>query len=111
MPAEIKRAAEQRKRDEQEMLEKAEHEGKKLGNYTPSTIKLNKTGTTDDTTTPVETTPTETNPTNNNDTRPVNTPRPDDRPTIKQGNPPPQKKDPQPEKPEGTTRKGKKGDG
>src|SRR5215204_4865496 len=34
MPSEVKRAAEQRKRDEQEMLEKAEQEGKKLGNYT-----------------------------------------------------------------------------
>jgi penicillin-binding protein 1A len=113
MPAEVRRAAEQRKRDEQEMLEKAEQEGKKLGNYTPSTIKLNKTGTTDDATTPTETTPTETAPTNNNETRPVNTPRPDDRPTTKQGVPPQQKKETQPDKPnnEGTTRKGKKGDG
>jgi penicillin-binding protein 1A len=113
MPAEVKRAAEQRKRDEQEMLEKAEQEGKKLGNYTPSTIKLNKTATPDDATTPTETTPTETTPTNNNDTRPTNTPRPDDRPTIKQGTAPTPKKETQPDKPkiEGTTRKGKKGDG
>ena len=113
MPSEIKRAAEQRKRDEQEMLEKAEQEGKKLGNYTPSTIK-SKTGTTDDTTTPVETTPTTDTPTtNNNETRPANTPRTEDRPN-RQGNPPPEKKETKPEnKPnvEGTQRKGKRGDG
>jgi penicillin-binding protein 1A len=112
MPAEIKRAAEQRKRDEQEMLEKAEQEGKKLGNYTPSTIKLNKDGTTDSTTTPTDTTPTDTTP--DNDTpRPTNTPRNDDRPNIRQGTAPTPKKEVQPEKPkvEGTTRKGKKGDG
>ncbi|HEY8563257.1 MAG TPA: PBP1A family penicillin-binding protein [Pyrinomonadaceae bacterium] len=115
MPIEIKRAAEQRKRDEQEMLEKAEQEGRKLGNYTgSSTPRLNKTGTTNDAVTPTETTtPTDTTPAENNDARPANTPRPDDRPPIKQNNQPPPKKETPPEKPnvEGTTRKGKKGDG
>jgi penicillin-binding protein 1A len=111
MPAEVKRAAEQRKRDEQEMLEKAEQEGKKLGNYTPS--KINKDGTTETTTTtPTDTTtPADTTPGNNTDTRPTNTPRPEDKqPKITAPTP---KKDPPADKPkvEGTTRKGKRGDG
>jgi len=112
MPPEIKREAEQRKREELEKLEKAEMEGRKLGNYTPSTIK-SKTGTTDDSTPGGDTdTPTVTTPDNDNP-KPSNTPRSDDRPTIKQGTAPTPKKETQPEKPkvEGTTRKGKKGDG
>jgi penicillin-binding protein 1A len=112
MPAEIKRAAEQRKRDEQEMLEKAEQEGKKLGNYTAP--RISKTGTTDGATTPTDTvTPSDTTPSNDNDPKPQVTPRSDDKPNIRQGTPPVQKKEPQTEKPnvEGTTRKGKKGDG
>lgn len=112
MPAEIKREAEQRKREELEKLEKAEQEGRKLGNYTGSTPRLNKTGTSDTPSAPADTTPSETTPSG---TTPSTTdqPRSDDRPTPKQGTAPTPKKEPQPDKPkvEGTTRKGKKGDG
>ncbi len=112
MPSEVKRAAEQRKRDEQEMLEKAEQEGRKLGITTP---RSNKTETTEEaTTTPTDsTTPSDSTPNNDNDPKPQVTPRSDDRPNIRQGNPPAPKKEIQPDKPnvEGTTRKGKKGDG
>ncbi len=115
MPAEVKRAAEQRKRDEQEMLEKADQEGRKVGNYTGTTPRLNKTGTNDATPTTTTTTdpvtPADSTPTNNNDPKPQqNTPRTDDKPNIRQNNPP---RETQPDKPnvEGTTRKGKKGDG
>ena len=110
MPAEVKRAAELRKRDEQEMLEKAEQEGKKLGGIT--TPRISKDGTTDSATTPTDsTTPTVTTPTDNSDPRPTNTPRSEDKPVIKQNPAPTPKKEPQTEKPnvEGTTRKGKKG--
>jgi penicillin-binding protein 1A len=112
MPAEIKREAEQRKREELEKLEKAEQEGRKLGNYTPSTIR-SKTGGTDDLSTPSDTTtPTDTSPSDNTPAT-TNTPRSDDRPTPKQGTAPTPKKETPPDKPkiEGTTRKGKKGDG
>lgn len=112
MPPEVKREAEQRKREELEKLEKAEMEGRKLGNYTPSTIR-SKTGTTDNTITPSDTT-TPADSTPGDDTpKPTNTPRSDDRPNIKQGTAPTPKKETPPEKPkvEGTTRKGKKGDG
>lgn len=115
MPPEIKRANEAMKRDEQELLEKAEQEGKKLGNLSGTTPKINKDGTTTDGTT-TDTTDTS-NPPDNNDTtpKPLNTPRNnDERPTTRPGTlPTPKKVETQPDKPktEGTKRKGKKGDG
>ena len=106
MPAEIKREAEQRKREELEKLEKAEQEGRKVSSsYVPS--KLPRISSTTETPATENTAPPESNPNNDTTPKPQNTPRPDDRPA------PTPKKETQPDKPkiEGTMRKGKKGDG
>lgn len=105
MPPEIKRANEQMKRDQAEMLEKAEQDARKAGVYTgprstgggsttPSTTDVPATTDTPGTTAP-----------------PTDKPRTEDRPVSK----PPVEK-PKVEKPvdkpkEGTERKGKRGDG
>jgi penicillin-binding protein 1A len=117
MPGEIKSLVEQRKREEQEKLEKAEQEGRKIAATTGIKIpKISKTGEietettiTDETGTPITTvpsseTPKPSAPAGGNDTspaRPVNTPPPAKKPD----NPPAEKPN------EGTKRKGKKGDG
>lgn len=105
IPPEIKRANEQMKRDQLEMLEKAEQDGRKFSTG-PSRPK---TGTTEGTTT-TETPTTDSNPSGENAKPPVN-PRGDERPPVKPQ--PTPKKEPVPDKPkvEGSTRKGKKGDG
>ncbi len=106
MPSEIKREAERLKRDQQEMLERADMESKKLG---LTNTKLDKTGdqitTTDGTTTPV-TPPTSGEPSGNDrPPKPVNTPR------VETPVRPNQQPTPKPDNPEGSKRKGKKGDG
>ncbi len=107
MPAEIKREAERLKRDEQEMLERMDLDGKKLG-VTNST-KLDKTG---DETTPSSTDGSTTTPDSKSgerggDERPrvTNTPR------VETPTRPVQQSTPKPDSPEGSKRKGKKGDG
>ncbi len=103
MPAEIKREAERLKRDQLEMLERADLDSKKS-----TTTKLDKTGenttTTDGSTTndPAGGEPS----TNDRPVRPQNTPRVENTPV--RPNPQPT---PKPEAPEGGKRKGKKGDG
>ena len=108
MPSDIKREFERRKREELEKLEKAGEEAAKSGaTYTPTRSKTGdniKTTTTDDNA--PDTVP-------NTDTPPV-IPKPEveppkPKPTIA---PPPKKAEPTPPPaPEGTKRKGKKGDG
>jgi penicillin-binding protein 1A len=117
IPSDIKSLAEQRKREEQEKLEKADETGRNLG-MTFNTGTRNRksddsqvTGGEDSlttTTTPID--PKETS-------KPVETAKP---PVVREeppkpviNNPPPRKPEPQPEKPkvEGAKRKGKKGDG
>ncbi len=104
MPAEIKREAERLKRDQLEMLERADLDSKK----STTSTKLDKTGenttTTDGSTTndPAGGEPS----TNDRPVRPQNTPRVENTP-VRQ-NPQPT---PKPEAPEGGKRKGKKGDG
>jgi penicillin-binding protein 1A len=117
MPPEIKRANEAMKRDEQEMLEKAAQEGQKYAgttSVTRSRSTKNAPVTTDSTidgASPPDSAP------GGNDTnaKPTNSPRSsDEKPTVKLPTlPTPKKVEPQIEKPktEGTTRKGKKGDG
>jgi penicillin-binding protein 1A len=117
MPPEVKRANEAMKRDEQEMLEKADQEGRKtLGAGSTSSTRLKNGATTTDTTTDstIDTTTPSTNNPGDSTPKPQNTPRSDDRPVTKPGTAPtPKKVETQPEKPktEGTKRKGKKGDG
>jgi penicillin-binding protein 1A len=121
VPSEIKALAEQRKREEQEKLEKAEMEGAKLGAFINNNPKIRRSGKTttsdseaggDVTTTidPTEATKTDTPPTVKPDDAP--------KPTVKPATPPPaappvKKADPPAEKPqsEGAKRKGKKGEG
>jgi penicillin-binding protein 1A len=106
MPAEIKREAERLKRDQQEMLERSEIDSRKLSTNTP---KLGKTG---DGTTPTDgTTTPSTNPSSGGEPgdrppRPTNTPRVES-PTTR----PVQQPTPKTDNPEGSKRKGKKGDG
>lgn len=113
IPTDIKSLIERRKREEQEKLEKAEQEARKLGmvyNPGPKTRSSNgaTTGTDGETTGETVTPPVTTdapktdanppaNPPPRQETKPVNLP------------PPPKKPEPQPEKPEGTKPKGKKG--
>ncbi len=117
MPPEIKRANEAMKRDEQEMLEKAAQEGQKYaGTTTVTRTRSTKTApvTTDSTidgANPPDSAPGGTDI----NTKPTNSPRSsDEKPAVKLPTlPTPKKVEPQVEKPktEGTTRKGKKGDG
>jgi len=103
MPSEVKRASELRKREELEKLEDADVAGRKTGIvFTPGTkidpnAPLPGETTTDigrpDTTKPVDTTP----------DKPIVV-----RPPVIQSTPRPE---PQPDKPDGSKRKGKKGDG
>jgi penicillin-binding protein 1A len=108
MPADIKREAERLKRDQLEMLERADIEGKKLG--LTSTTKLGKTGdemTTNTDGSPVQTSPSSGEPSGSEKpTRPSATPRVETPVTR-----PNQQSTPRPETPEGSRRKGKKGDG
>ncbi len=101
MPSEIKREAELLKRDEQELLERMDSDKK-----TPGTTKLGKTGdeTTTDTTTP--NTGNSGEPSGTDRPKPTNTPRVET-PVVR----PNQQSTPRPEQPEGSKRKGKKGDG
>ena len=113
MPPEVKREAERRKRDEQEMLEKADRDGKKLG-ITYSAPKLGKTGETTTDSTITDSTDSTTPSADAPDPKPNNDTRNNDKPVRPQNQTTPNKKpDPQPEtqKPEGSKRKGKKGDG
>jgi penicillin-binding protein 1A len=102
MPAEIKRAAEQRKREELETLAEAEANAPKGITFTP--------GTKIDPNAPISTEP-ETGPPSTTVTTPAE-PEPDKppvaKPPVMQPNPKPES---QPEKPPGEKRKGKKGDG
>ena len=118
IPSDIKSLAEQRKREEQEKLEKADEAGRTLGvtfNSGPRTrgkaSSSSITGGEDTVTIPAPTVSTDSTETS----KPVETVKP---PPIKDDPPkpaapvnPPRKPDPPPEKPEGAKRKGKKGDG
>lgn len=114
MPADIKALAEQRKRDEIEKLEKAEEAGRKLGISFNAGPKTNKGATSDtsggDVTDPVIVTPGTTTPA---DTAPTTPPKPEE-PKILVKPPvdtPKKVEAPKEEKkPEGTKKKGKKGD-
>ncbi|HLM61550.1 MAG TPA: PBP1A family penicillin-binding protein, partial [Pyrinomonadaceae bacterium] len=120
IPSDIKSLAEQRKREEQEKLEKADEVGRNLGvTFSTGTRTRSSrpsgsiiTGGEDTVTTaPVPTDSTETS-------KPVETVKPPvkeeaPKPVVTSPPPPPRKPEPQPEnpKPEGAKRKGKKGDG
>jgi penicillin-binding protein 1A len=120
IPSDIKSLAEQRKREEQEKLEKADETGRTLGvSFNTGTRTRSRsssslvTGGEDTSTTPiaVPTDPVET-------TKPVEVPKlpvkEEPKPAVTSPPPPPPRKpEPQPEKPssEGAKRKGKKGDG
>jgi penicillin-binding protein 1A len=117
IPSDIKSLIERRKREEQEKLEKAEQEARKLGMvYNPGPRRSSSSETSTDTETvaptdgslppppPLDSTKKETSPATNPPPKQENKP----------ANPPPpvKKPDTQPEKQsEGTKRKGKKGDG
>ncbi len=117
MPPEIKRANEAMKRDEQEMLEKADQEGRKFG-VTTSTTRTRSTKSADvttdstiDTNSSPDSAPSGTDTTPKINTTPRST---EEKTVIKPATATtPKKVEPQVEKPktEGTTRKGKKGDG
>jgi len=113
MPSEVKSLVEQRKREEIEKLEKADEEGRRTGvTFTPSPRRTKTGGT--DSVTATDTTPAATTDSGGGDTKPANPPTNNDGPKTppKPDNPPPRKPDPPAEKqPEGTKRKGKKGDG
>ena len=108
MPAEIKREAELRKREELEQLQEADISGRKTGiTYTQGT-KINPNGPL-----PGDTTVTDSGKPNTTDTtKPTDTNPPDNPSAVK---PPVIKPTPKPEppvdKPDGSKRKGKKGDG
>jgi hypothetical protein len=118
IPSDIKALAEQRKREEQEKLEKADEAGRTLGvsfntgtktrRSVPSLIRGGEDSVTPTTTVPTDSTET---------SSPVETVKPpvkEDPPKpVIVSTPPPRKPEPQPEKPqsEGAKRKGKKGDG
>jgi len=118
MPADIKRNAELRKREEQEKLEKADEAGRTLGvsfntgtkirRNDPSTITGGEESTTTSTDSSEVTKPDTT-------VKPILPPQNEDTPKPKSviPNPPPNKPEPPAEKPksEGEKRKGKKGDG
>ncbi len=106
MPSEIKREAERLKRDQQEMLERADMDGKKLGATTST--KLGKTG--DETTTSTtDGSTTTTKPANGGEPSGNDRPRPANTPRVE--SPRPSQPTPRPDIPEGSKRKGKKGDG
>ena len=114
MPSDVKSLSEQRKREEQEKLEKADEVGRTLGVPFNSGAKVQKSEGGD---VPADKTVI-TTPTDSNETKPVETDRPtpprnDDPPKPVITAPPPRRPEPQPEKPkvEGAKRKGKKGDG
>jgi penicillin-binding protein 1A len=117
MPPEIKRESEKRQREEQEKLEKAEQEGRKLAISTP---RISKDGSvpslsnTDANTDPSNGTE-PSNSTSEPSAKPaVTTPRGnDERPVTRPGTTSTPAKQTEPEKPknEGSKRKGKKGDG
>lgn len=112
MPPEVKREAERRKRDEQEMLEKAERDAKRLGITTTTTRGKTGETTTDGTTS--DSTDSATPSADAPDPKPNNDTRNNDKPVVRpQVQTTPKKPDPQPEtqKPEGSKRKGKKGGG
>jgi penicillin-binding protein 1A len=116
MPADIKRNAELRKREEQEKLEKADEAGRKLGMSfnTGTKSRRNKPGTI---TGGEESTTTSTEPSDitkpDTTVKPIVPPKNEDVPKPVISNPPPRKPEPPAEKPksEGEKRKGKKGDG
>jgi penicillin-binding protein 1A len=116
MPADIKRNAELRKREEQEKLEKADEIGRTLGVSfnTGTKIRKNNPSTI---TGGEESTPTSTEPSDitkpDTTVKPVVPPQKEDAPKPVISNPPPRKPEPPAEKPksEGEKRKGKKGDG
>ncbi len=116
MPADIKRNAELRKREEQEKLEKADEAGRKLGVSFNTGTKIRKNNPS--TITGGEesaTTSTESSDITKPDTtiKPTVPPQKEDAPKPVISNPPPRKPEPPAEKPksEGEKRKGKKGDG
>jgi membrane carboxypeptidase/penicillin-binding protein len=119
MPPEIRRESEMRKREELEKLEKAEQEGRKLGNIY-NTPRISKDGsvtneTTTDTVNDLTTTPDTSDPSGKDpNPKPVSTPRQnEDRPQNRPGTSSTPVRETQPERPksEGSKRKGKKGDG
>ena len=117
IPSDIKSLAEQRKREEQEKLEKADEAGKTLGvSFNTGTRTRSKTTSSAITGGEDSLTPTTASPTDSTETvkpvEPVKPPARDDSPKPVIANPP-RKPEPQPEKPqtEGAKRKGKKGDG
>jgi penicillin-binding protein 1A len=116
MPADIKRNAELRKREEQEKLEKADEAGRKLGVSFNTGTKIRKNNPS--TITGGEesaTTSTEPSDITKPDTtiKPTVPPQKEDAPKPVISNSPPRKPEPPVEKPksEGEKRKGKKGDG
>ncbi|MDQ3062081.1 MAG: PBP1A family penicillin-binding protein [Acidobacteriota bacterium] len=116
MPADIKRNAELRKREEQEKLEKADEAGRKLGVSFNTGTKIRKnnpgtiTGGEESMTTSTESSDITKPDTPVKPTVPVQN---EDVPKPVTSNPPPRKPEPPAEKPksEGEKRKGKKGDG
>ncbi len=118
IPSDIKSLSEQRKREEQEKLEKADEDGRTLGVTFNTGTKRGKTPTSlitggDDAVPPSTDIPTDTPGTG----KPAEPPKPsvkDDSPPKPKVEPPTRPKaEPPPERPnpEGTKRKGKKGDG
>jgi penicillin-binding protein 1A len=118
IPSDIKSLAEQRKREEQEKLEKADEAGRTLGvSFSTGTRARSRTSSSAVTGGEDSLTTTTASPTDSTETvKPVETVKPpvrDESPKPVVANPPPRKPEPQPEKPqtEGAKRKGKKGDG
>jgi len=118
IPSDIKSLAAQRKREEQEKLEKADEDGRTLGvSFSTGTRTRSRTSSSlvtggEDSAMPATTAPTDSTETS----KPVEAVKPpvrDDPPKPVIAAPPPRKVEPSPEKPqtEGAKRKGKKGDG
>ncbi len=115
MPSEIKALAEQRKREEQEKLEKADEAGRNLGVSFNTGTKSRKVSATDLPDTENTTTSTDSNDTTKPeiDIKPSAPQKNEEPPKSVKPEPPVRKPEPPTEKPksEGTKRKGKKGDG
>jgi penicillin-binding protein 1A len=117
MPPEVKREAERRKREELEQLEKAERDGKTLGTtYNSTTSTRNRRNSSADSTVTTSSDSSTEPSAGSSDSKPNNdTPRNNDKPVVRPQiqNTPNKKPDSQPDvpKPEGSKRKGKKGDG
>lgn len=114
MPSEIKAMAEQRKREEQEKLEKADEAGRSLGVSFNTGTKSRKVSATDlpDTENAPASTDSNDTPKPEIDIKPAVPPKSEEPPKSVKPEPPAKKSEPaEKPKPEGAKRKGKKGDG